>query len=133
MDNRTGRHRYRLAKIFIEEARRDLLRFLELLADYPDSAVEQTNYELYRQVHTVKGSAATLGFNRTSRAAHLAEKRLEAYIMEGDKPVPPGLRERLEAWARLMGRMIDNYLTGDLDEDVLLVRLEELLSESDDD
>lgn len=120
------RRLYRLAQTFVEETRVGLSRFLGLLDNYPLQSLEHTNYELYRHAHTVKGSAATLGFNRTSRAARLAERALEDYIFEGEKEIPGGLRERLEVWARLMGRLVDNYLLGDLDENELLARMEEL-------
>jgi two-component system chemotaxis sensor kinase CheA len=67
----------------------DLL--LRLERDGPDAGVIDS---IFREVHTLKGSAAVVGFDGVSRAAHALEERL-ADVRSGGRPVTSELVDTL--------------------------------------
>jgi two-component system, chemotaxis family, sensor kinase CheA len=67
---------------------------------------------IFREVHTLKGSAAVVGFDSVSRVAHLLEERLED-LRAGRCPVTPDLVDALLAAVDCLSVLIAQAVAGD--------------------
>ncbi len=95
-------------QIFVEEAQEQLLEIEQLLLGMEGSQAtpDQINH-LFRLFHSVKGGAATFGFEELVAPAHEIETALD-HVRQGQAAWTPALRDQLLLgrdllWSRLVG------------------------------
>ena len=82
-------------ELFAQEAAMRLARLGELLLELEQNpGDEEVVRSIFREVHTIKGAAAVVGFDDVSRVAHVLEERLDD-LRTGRCPVTPGLIDAL--------------------------------------
>jgi two-component system chemotaxis sensor kinase CheA len=85
----------RYAALFLAESREHLRACNQaLLAWERDPAAVEPVDELFRAIHTIKGMAATMGYESVARVAHSAENLLDA-LRTGRVTATPGLLQLL--------------------------------------
>ena len=83
--------------LFVQEAETRLARIHQLLLSIDDTALAaDVVQELFREVHTIKGAAAVVGFDRLGSVAHTLEEQLEA-IRSGARSLTPDVIDGLLA------------------------------------
>jgi len=69
--------------MFVEETREHLLHMADALADLSEGAVADSLAGIFRDAHTVKGMALTMGFERTGQLTHALEDVFSAWRANG--------------------------------------------------
>lgn len=95
--------------LFVSEARSHLSAFSELIVRLEDSPSDTIAIdELFRHAHSLKGMAATMGYEQVVGIAHLMEDQLSR-IRSGESVLLPALADLLlegsDALARLVSRI----------------------------
>jgi len=85
--------------------------------------------EIFRAVHTIKGTTGFLGFKRLEKLAHAGENLL-GLLREGklkaDRPIVTGLLALLDGLRSILKAIEEQENEGEGEDDPLIVRLEEL-------
>jgi len=119
-----------LQTLFAQEAEQRLGRLGHLVLDLEQAAVEQSAEliaEIFREVHTLKGSAAVVGFEDISRYAHVVEEKLGRLRSGTTTPTPEIIDALLAAVDRLTTLIWSSVAGEALDEQanaVVLTRLD---------
>jgi two-component system chemotaxis sensor kinase CheA len=102
----------RFRGLFADESVTRLERIQQLLLgiDQPDSAADALD-QIFREVHTIKGAAAVVGFERVSAYAHRLEARLEE-LRAGRRALTTADVDALLASADELGRLTELALSG---------------------
>ena len=110
-----------------DQATTDLLELEQKADDPPKPLVER----LFRNVHTIKGNAASLGIDDVSKLAHVGETLL-GEVDKGKRPFHAGLTDALLSALDEIGKRLDGLLAGQLEAGAGLraaqVRLERILA-----
>lgn len=104
-----------LRELFAQEAEQRLARLGQLLLELeqqPTAGAADLIAEIFREVHTLKGSAAVVGFDDVSTYAHQVEDRLGA-LRSGTVPISAPIVDALLAAADGLGAMINDQLNGE--------------------
>jgi two-component system chemotaxis sensor kinase CheA len=124
--SRHGRQDFRA--LFGEEARGRLTRLGQLLLDLEGNADDpQLVVAVFREVHTLKGAAAVVGFEDVSRAAHALEEVLDD-VRNGRTRVDPNTVDHLLGAIDSLRSLTEGALTGQ-DQSAEATRLAESLHE----
>ncbi len=92
--------------LFVSEARSHLSAFSELIVYLEDSPNETAAIdELFRHAHSLKGMAATMGYEHIVAIAHLMESQL-SQIRSGEFMLLPTLADLLLEGADTLGRLV---------------------------
>jgi two-component system chemotaxis sensor kinase CheA len=113
----TGRSADRFRDLFAQEAEVRLARLSQLLLNLDRSGADtHTVDEIFREVHTLKGSAAVVGFDAVSSYAHGLEERLDD-VRAGRASLTPDLVDALLVGVDELGRLSAASLAsgGDVD------------------
>ena len=113
-----SRTRTDIRALFAAEAEQRLGRLGQLtiqLEERPEQRGEIIG-EIFREVHTLKGAAAVVGFERVGRYAHEVESRLEE-LRAGSTPCTPSIVDAILAAIDHLGTMIAAAVTGATDDD----------------
>jgi len=106
----------RFRALFADESVTRLERIQQLLLGIePDSAADAVD-QIFREVHTVKGAAAVVGFERVSAYAHSLEARLEE-LRFGRRALTTADVDALLASADELGRLTELALSGNGEHD----------------
>jgi two-component system chemotaxis sensor kinase CheA len=101
-------------ELFLSEAREHLKTMGELLIAQEQSPDDRQGIDsLFREAHSIKGMAASMGYLRTAGLAHHLEDSLDLCRKSGT--VPPALSERLLAGLDLLEGLVDD-VAGDRPE-----------------
>lgn len=85
----------RYAALFLTESREHLIACNQALLEWErDPAAVEPVDRLFRAIHTIKGMAATMGYDTVARVAHSAENLLDA-LRTGRVTVTPGVLQLL--------------------------------------
>ena len=113
----TGRSADRFRDLFAQEAEVRLARLSQLLLNLDRSGADtDTVDEIFREVHTLKGSAAVVGFDAVSSYAHGLEERLDD-VRAGRASLTPDLVDALLVGVDELGRLSAASLAGGGDVD----------------
>jgi two-component system chemotaxis sensor kinase CheA len=124
--SRHGRQDFRA--LFGEEARGRLTRLGQLLLDLEGNADDpQLVVAVFREVHTLKGAAAVVGFEDVSRAAHALEEVLDD-VRNGRTRVDPNTVDHLLGAIDSLRSLTEGALAGQ-DQSAEATRLAESLHE----
>ncbi len=96
--------RYRA--LFLSEAREHLRAATEHAGQLEAEGNPEALRSLFRHAHSLKGMAATMGYEAMSGLAHAAEDLLAA-LRGGETPLTPGLRDLLRDSVACIGRMVE--------------------------
>lgn len=98
--------------LFVSEARKHLSAFGELIIrleiSAPDPAVIG---ELFRQVHSIKGMAATMRYEQIGALAHTMEKQL-GLVQDSPFRLQPALADLLVEGSDALGRLVAEIESG---------------------
>jgi two-component system chemotaxis sensor kinase CheA len=93
--------------LFAEEAGTRLARINRLLLGVDDDGADADSIsEIFREVHTLKGSAAVVGFDEVSSDAHALEERLEL-LRSGSATLTPALADELLVSVDRLEQLVD--------------------------
>ena len=109
----------RIRVLFAQEADQRLGRLGQLVLELEQGPLADSAnviIEIFREVHTLKGSAAVVGFERVGRYAHAVEERLGQLRSALIAPTPEIVDALLVAIDRL-GALIAGAIAGDSDSD----------------
>lgn len=110
----------RIRLLFAQEAEQRLGRLgqlvLELEAGTVDGSTEVV-HEIFREVHTLKGSAAVVGFERVGRFAHVVEERLSD-LRSGTSSLTPAMVDALLVAIDRLAQMINDAIRADGDDSI---------------
>ncbi len=102
-------------EMFIAEARENLERMgSDIVALEKDAANADLIGSLFRSVHSVKGMAASMGFQEIGGLAHRMEDLMDR-VRKGCLPFDGGVADLLLAGVDLLGQMIDDAAAGRAD------------------
>ena len=108
----TGRSADRFRDLFAQEAEVRLARLSQLLLNLdPSGADADTIGEIFREVHTLKGAAAVVGFDAVSSYAHGLEERLDE-VRSGQATLTAELVDALLIGVDELGRLATASLEG---------------------
>ena len=103
-------HRYR--DIFLCESYAHLQSFREHLIHLAENKEEQAELqEVFRNIHTIKGMAATMGFADMAHLTHEIEDALDL-IRKGKRVITAELLELLTCSGVILGQMLDDIGSG---------------------
>ena len=103
-------HRYR--DIFLCESYAHLQSFREHLIHLAENKEEQAELqEVFRNIHTIKGMAATMGFADMAHLTHEIEDALDL-IRKGKRVITTELLELLTCSGVILGQMLDDIGSG---------------------
>lgn len=112
--------------LFVSESRSHLATFSDLIVRLEDSAEDPATIdELFRHAHSLKGMAATMGYDKIVRIAHLMEDHLSR-IRSGEFQMSPTLADLLLEGGDTLGRLvaqIEKGVSTDEDTSKLVERL----------
>ncbi|HBA71978.1 MAG: hypothetical protein A2X82_15435 [Geobacteraceae bacterium GWC2_55_20] len=92
--------------LFVSEARDHLSAFGELIVRIEDVSGDQAAInELFRHAHSLKGMAATMGYDPIARLAHIMEDQLSR-VRNGEIPLVPSLADLLLEGADALAGMV---------------------------
>jgi len=98
--------------IFVEEAKEHLLRLNEGLMRLEQGPVDKNVVsELFRSAHTLKGMAATMGFEHTANLTHKMESTLDL-VRQDHLSVDSGLVSVLLNAVDLLEQLVESAATG---------------------
>ncbi|MDD2308057.1 MAG: Hpt domain-containing protein [Desulfuromonadaceae bacterium] len=98
--------------LFVTEARSHLSAFSELIVHLEESPGDGTAiHELFRHAHSLKGMAATMGYEKLVAIAHTIEGQL-GRIRNGEFPLVPALADLLLEETGALTRQISLIETG---------------------
>src|SRR5262245_48263827 len=100
----TSRGVDRLHDLFAQEAEVRLARLSQLLLQLDEGGDADAIGEIFREVHTLKGSAAVVGFEQLSEYAHGVEERLDK-VRRGSLELTRGFVDDLLASVDVLGRL----------------------------
>ena len=104
-------------QIFLSDGREHLHAMSQLLIDLEESQQpEEQIRELFRHAHSIKGMAASMGFQRTADLAHFLEDRIDA-LRQGTTSAD-GELDRLLAGTDLMTGLLDDIDEGRPERDI---------------
>ncbi len=99
-------------ELFISEARSHLSAFSELIVRLEDSSGDSAAIdELFRHAHSLKGMAATMGFEQIVGIAHLIEDHL-GRIRSGESVLNPPLADLLLEGCDTLTRLVSGVESG---------------------
>ena len=108
-----------LRTLFAQEAEQRLGRLGQLVLDLEQAPIDESRplvAEIFREVHTLKGSAAVVGFDDITQFAHAVEERLSA-LRSGTASLTPIIVDALLAAVDRLTSLIWSCLAGEtLDE-----------------
>ncbi|MGD0731399.1 MAG: chemotaxis protein CheA [Terracidiphilus sp.] len=119
-----------LTKEFLIESQEGLDRMERCLTDLEERPQDTALLaEIFRSVHTIKGTTGFLGFKRLEKLAHAGENLL-GLLREGklaaDRPVITGLLQLLDGLRSILKTIEAENSEGDGEDALLIGRLEEL-------
>ena len=99
--------------LFVSEARNHLSAFSELIVRLENSPTDIAIIdELFRHAHSLKGMAATMGYEQVVGIAHLMEDQLSK-VRSGDFLLSPVLADLLLEGCDTLSRLVTGIETGD--------------------
>ena len=107
----------RIRLLFAQEAEQRLGRLGQLVLELEAGPVDGSSevvHEIFREVHTLKGSAAVVGFERVGRFAHALEERLSE-LRSGTSPLTPAMADALLVAVDRLAVMINEAIGADGD------------------
>lgn len=111
----TDRNTDRFRDLFAQEAEVRLARLSQLLLNIDRSGVDAVTVgEIFREVHTLKGAAAVVGFDAVSSFAHDLEQQLDD-VRSGQAMMTPDLVDALLIAVDELGRLATASLQGGTD------------------
>jgi two-component system chemotaxis sensor kinase CheA len=119
-----------LTREFLIESQEGLDRMERCLTDLEERPQDAGLIgEIFRSVHTIKGTTGFLGFKRLEKLAHAGENLL-GLLREGkltaDRPIITGLLQLLDGLRSILKAIETEASEGDGDDALLIDRLEEL-------
>ena len=106
----------KLRTLFAQEAEQRLARLGQLVLELEQSDVgdlTEVIAEVFREVHTLKGSAAVVGFENVAQYAHGVEEKL-AQLRAGSVAPTPAIVDALLVAVDRLGSMIWESVSGDV-------------------
>ena len=98
--------------LFVSEARNHLSAFSELIVRLEDSSGDSAAInELFRHAHSLKGMAATMGYEQDVGIAHLMEDQLSR-IRSGEFQLLPALADLLLEGSDALTRLVSSIESG---------------------
>ena len=101
---------------FIDEAQQTLDETIEALLALEAGGGRDNVERLFTSTHRLKGSAASLGLNRTAKLAHLAEDLLQDLVDQG-RELTPQAADALLAFTDALRNCVDSLKQGRPEED----------------
>ncbi|MDD2542372.1 MAG: Hpt domain-containing protein, partial [Desulfuromonadaceae bacterium] len=99
--------------LFVSEARSHLSAFSELIIHLEESSGDTAAIdELFRHAHSLKGMAATMGYEQIVAVAHLMEDQLSR-VRSGELQLLPALADLLLEGGDTLGRLVSQVESGD--------------------
>src|SRR5208337_2040512 len=119
-----------LTREFLIESQEGLDRMERCLTDLEERPRDAALLgEIFRAVHTIKGTTGFLGFKRLEKLAHAGENLLGLLRegkLEADRPLITGLLALLDGLRSILKAIEEQESEGEGEDDALIVRLEEL-------
>lgn len=98
--------------LFVSEARSHLCAFSELIVRFEESSGDAAAIdELFRHAHSLKGMAATMGYEQVVGVAHLMEDQLSR-IRSGELQLLPAIADLLLEGSDMLARLVSGIESG---------------------
>ncbi len=120
--------------VFIDEAREHLQTMNQNLIELEQNPEDRSILDaLFRVAHTIKGMAATMGYQGVANYTHKLENILDSF-RQGEKKITPVIIDLLLEGADALEEFVDKLAEGDqidLDFDSMQAKLEEAFKQAD--